>query len=219
MDNHYKDIRVNRWLLQGYEGEWIKLPVWKAFEFCMIHPRSTGVPCSQETPIPLGSPEGPRHRPTAGSYGGGCFLWARYPCIVDPTVQRAPHEGSLLGSENGTAWILISSFANITFSKNECSRIEINSKTEYPNYLLIVTKLDTTSGALQENSDGLKYHEGNAKSITYEHKMGMNNVTNFVSQLEVEGQSSFQNVLIGDSSGNDVFATFRHFTQEDNASA
>ena len=84
---------------------------------------------------------------------------------------------------------------------------------------MILTKLDTTSGALQENSDGLKYHEGNAKSITYEHKMGMNNVTNFVSQLEVKRQSSFQNVLIGDSSGNDVFATFRHFTQEDNASA
>jgi len=41
----------------------------------------TEVPRSSKTPSPLGSPLFPDHRATVGSYGGGSFLWARYPCI------------------------------------------------------------------------------------------------------------------------------------------
>ena len=54
--------------------------------------------------------------------------------------------------------------------------------------------------------------------MTYEHKVGKGNVTNLIYQLEVKGQSLFQTALIDNLSGNDVFATLRHFTQKCNAS-
>ena len=50
----------------------------------------TGVPRSEETPTPLGSPQVPRHRATVGSYGGWCFLWGGTPV---PTVSLISSRG------------------------------------------------------------------------------------------------------------------------------